>query len=465
MFKNFKKNDKYLTVSIYAFAVIAALVAIVFIFVNLGKINDFLGQFANAMSAFIYGFVIAYICNPIYKKFSKHVFKFVEKKKPRPKLRKALSLVATYILFTGAIALVFIAIIPQIAKNVSTLAENIKSYVESFQVWATDLLNKLHEIFPSIQPEQIVERIKEMFTGDGMFSIQGIFDYLRQHLINFATTTVSQVFYVIVAFILSVYFLIYKDSIVARIKRVLCAIFKKEKYESIIDFARYTDKTFGRYILGAVCDSILVGFVVFIILTIVRIPFAPLIGVIVGVTNVIPFFGPFIGGIPSGIIILIAGKPLQVFLFVIIIVAVQQIDGNLIAPHILGASTGLTPIGVIAAVTACSHLFGFVGMLIGVPLCAVIASLVSKKIDRKLKKKKLPSDVEYFSAPDIFKDEKFIKAQHEIEAQSRIERMVTIEKIKTENALFESAINEVEEKIISEKMQKSPSSDTEGAEK
>lgn len=458
MFKNFKKNDKYLTVSIYAFAVVAALAVIILVFVNLGKINDFLGQFATAMSAFIYGFGIAYICNPIYKKFSKHVFKFVERKKPMPRLRKALSLVATYIVFIGAIALAFIAIIPQIARNVTTLANNIKSYASSFQDWATDVLNKLHNIFPSIQPDQIVEHIKEMFVGDGAFSIQGIFDYLRQHIINFATTAVSQVFYVIVAFILSVYFLIYKDSIIARIKRILCAIFKKEHYESIIDFARYTDRTFGRYILGAVCDSILVGFVVFVILTIVRIPFAPLIGVIVGITNVIPFFGPFMGAIPSGLIILIAGRPYQVLVFALIIVIVQQIDGNLIAPHILGASTGLTPIGVIAAVTACSHLFGFVGMLIGVPLCAVIASLISKKIDKKLKKKKLPSDVGYFSAPDVFKDEKFIKAQHEIEAQTRIERMETIEKIKSENALVENAINEVEEKIISEKLQKSDSS-------
>lgn len=463
MFKNFKKNDKYLTVSIYAFAVIAILVAIILIFINLGKINDFLGQFATAMSAFIYGFVIAYICNPIYKKFSKHVFKFVEKKKPMPRLRKALSLVATYIVFMGAITLAFVAIIPQIARNITTLAENIKDYMESFQVWATDFLNKLHEIFPSVQPEQIVDRIKEMFTGDGAFSFQSIFNYLRQHVLNFATTAVSQVFYVIVAFILSVYFLIYKDSIVARIKRILCAMFKKENYESIIDFARYTDRTFGRYILGAVCDSILVGFVVFIILTIVRIPFAPLIGVIVGITNVIPFFGPFMGAIPSGIIILIAGKPYQVLLFVLIIIIVQQIDGNLIAPHILGASTGLTPIGVIAAVTACSHLFGFVGMLIGVPLCAVIASLVSKKIDKKLKKKKLPSDIGYFSAPDVFKDEKFIKAQRELEAQSRVERMETIEKLKNENAITENAINEAEEKIINEKMQKSASSDTKNA--
>lgn len=451
MFKNFKKNDKYLTISIYSFLVIAAAVALVLVLLNLGKIGNVVGEFVTAMSAFVYGFGIAYVCNPISKKFHKHVFKFVEKKKPHPKLRKALSLVATYIVFIGAITLIFVAIIPQIARNVRTLADNLNSYVTSIQDWAMSILTKMSEKFPSINPEQTMEKIKEMFVGEGSFSIQSLINYLGQHVLNFATTAVSQVFYVIVAIILSVYFLIYKDSIIAKIKRILCAIFKKEKYEGIINFARYSDRTFGRYILGAICDSILVGLVVFIILSIVKIPFAPLIGVIVGITNVIPFFGPFMGAIPSAILILIAGNPYQVLFFVVMIVVVQQIDGNLIAPHILGASTGLTPIGVIAAVTACSHLFGFVGMLIGVPLCAVICYLISCNIEKKLKKKKLPQELEYYDTMDVFKDKKFIDAQCKIEAQARVERMEAIEKLKSESEKVESAITEAEEKILNEK--------------
>ena len=455
MFKNFKKNDKYFTIAIYVFLVVAALIGLIFVFMNFGKITTFIEGLINALMSFVYGFSIAYICNPIYKKLHKYAFKFIDKKKEHPKLRKGLSIFLTYIIFFALITLLLFAIIPQIANNIQDLGNNIKEYGENFVNGLNNLLDKVSNIFPSINPEEIIQMVQNMFSGEGTGIIATVINYILQNsgsILQAGSAVVGQIFAFFVGIILSIYFLIYKDFLVARIKRLLCSIFKKESYEKIINFARYADGTFGRYLLGALLDSILVGLVVFVILAICNIPLAPLIGVIVGVTNVIPFFGPFIGGIPSALLILIHsdGGLVWALVFVGIIVVVQQVDGNIIAPHIHGTATGLTPIGVILAVSVCSYVFGFVGMLIGVPLCAVISYLVTILIENKLKKKKLPVNVDCYRAKDIYSDEGFIKAKSALEAQERIEYHETVEKAKAESKITEEVIHQVEERIVDE---------------
>ena len=455
MFKNFKKNDKYFTIAVYTFLVVAALIGLIFVFMNFGKITTFVEGLIKALMSFVYGFSIAYICNPIYKSLHKYVFKFIDRKKERPKLRKGLSIFLTYIIFFALITLLLFAIIPQIANNIQDLGANIKEYGENFVNGLNNLLTKASSIFPGIHPDEIIQMVQNMFSGEGDGIIAQVINYILQNsgsILEAGSAVVSQIFAFFVGIILSIYFLVYKDFLIARLKRLLCSVFKKEGYERIINFGRYLDKTFGRYLLGALLDSILVGFVVFVILAIFKFPLAPLIGVIVGVTNVIPFFGPFLGGIPSALLILIHsdGGLVKALIFAVIIVIVQQVDGNIIAPHIHGSATGLTPIGVILAVTVCSHVFGFVGMLIGVPLCAVISYLVTILIEKKLKKKKMPVNVDCYRAKDIYKDDSFIKAKGALEAQERIEHHETVEKVKAENKVSEDVIHKVEERIVDE---------------
>ncbi len=455
MFKNFKKNDNYLTIAIYVFLVFSALIGLIFIFMNFGKITTFFEGLVGAMMSFVYGFSIAYICNPIYKKLHKHVFKFIDKKKERSSLRKGLSITLTYVIFFLLICLLLFAIIPQIANNVQDLGENIKTYGANFINSLSNFLYKISNVFPAIDPDEIIEAFLNMFSIEG----DGIIAHVVQYIINNSgsilqagSAFVGQVFAFFVGIVLSIYFLIYKDSLIARIKRILCSYFKKSNYEKIINFGRYADKTFGRYLLGTIVDSILVGLLVFAILAIAKFPLAPLIGVIVGVTNIIPFFGPFLGGIPSALLILIHsdGGIYKAIAFAVIILIVQQIDGNIIAPNIHGSTTGLTPIGVIFSVTLCSHVFGFTGMLIGVPLCAVLSYLGTLLIESKLKKKKLPVNVDCYRAKDIFSDDDFMKAKSVLEAQERIEHHETIEKAKAENKISEEVIHQVEEKIVDE---------------
>lgn len=455
MFKNFKKNDKYFTIALYAFVVVALLIALIFAFINLSEINAAISGFFKAIAAFIYGLLIAYICNPLYKNISKYVFKFVEKKKPRPALRKVFSLILTYILFFAIVTIILFAIIPSIVENINTLLGYFSA--ENIQKWFDDIVSKITTAFPELDSDTIFSAIRSsIFNADGSlkFDLSTIVGTTTNFVLNLAISLIDQVFAIVVGVILSVYFLIHADGISARIKKLLAALFSRDNFEKIMDFARFSNKTFGRYLIGTICDSMVVGLVVGIILAILNMPYAVLIGVIVGVTNVIPFFGPFIGAIPSAFIILIAsGELWRAFVFVLVIVIVQQLDGNIFAPHIVGASIGLTPIGVIAAVTICSHLFGILGMLIGVPLSAVLTYLVTNMINKKLKSKNLPENTELYGKVNFFEDEEFIQASFDVEAQARIDLRVAAERARESLELHQIGIHEAQERIVNEREQ------------
>ncbi len=435
MFKRFK-NDKYASVAFYACIVIIATVLLIFTLLNITNIWDYVLRLIGAVAAFIYGFAIAYICNPIYKRLYTYVFPFVEKKKPRPKLRKTFSLILTYIIFFGVIAILIFSLIPSISENFTTLASNIEMYIKNLQKNITKFLDNFSIDIPLFESDDILKAIKNLFYDEnGNLIILNYIGPTAGIIINIGANIVQHVLYFLIGLVLSVYFLMYKNSMLAKFRKLGCAMFSKKTYNRVAEFITYTDKTFGRYLMGAILDSMLVGTIVIVVLSIFQFKFAALIGVIVGVTNIIPFFGPFLGGIPSALIILIADGPFKMLIFIIIIVVLQQVDGNILNPHIVGATTGLTPIGVIAAVTVCSHVLGFVGMIIGVPLCAVLSYIFSKILDTKLKKKNLAYDTKLFKSPDVYNDEAFIKASLQVEAENAAE-------VEEEKARLQAEIDE-----------------------
>lgn len=452
MFKKFKKNDNYFAIAVYAFLVIAASIALIWILTNFGTISSWIKGVVTAMLPFVYGFIIAYFCNPIYKKLHKHAFKFVEKKKAHPKLRKGLSVTLTYIIFVAIISLLLLAILPNIVSNIRNLIVDIDDYIADFNVWLDNALEKLSKNIPSIKPDDVVDSIFDFISptpGEGVLG--SILSFVLDNILSIGTIFVNQIFYIIVGFVLSIYFLLYKENIIAKSKRFLCSILKEDGYKKVVDFGRYTDRTFGRYMLGAIVDSAVVGIIMFVILAIFKYPFAPLIAVTCGITNIIPFFGPFIGAVPSALLILIAtGDIFKVIIFAAIVLILQQVDGNLIAPHIHGASTGLTPIGVIAAVTFTSHVFGFVGMVIGVPLCAVVSYYISRQIEKNLKKKHLPTQPEYYRINDIFDDENFAKARFALEAEEQIDNTEAAMVATVKEEVIQGIKEQVVEKVLHE---------------
>lgn len=416
MFKLFKNKNKAWKSALYGLIVGIILILLIFAIINIKPIFSYVNGIVNAMSAFIYGFVLAFLCNPVYKKIHKYVFKFIELKAPHPKLRVLFSILTTYLIFAGIIALIIFAILPDIRDNYQELTENIEFYATELVKYARELLVKMGVEKPD---EALNEYILMAFdalkitTGTPDLSADTlvlIYDTLISYATSMLTSIGPQIFQVMIGFILSVYFLIYKDSILVKGKRILCSLFPQKVYDRIIHFSKYTNETFGKYIIGTICDAVLVGCVVTLVLAIFKFPYPALIGLICGVTNVIPFFGPFIGAIPSGVLIFLTIKPedtgsdmdsltykiIGAAIFALIILVIQQIDGNIIAPHILGESTGLTPIAVIAAITFCGHVFGPLGMLIGVPTCAVIAYMFNCFVEWRLKKKKLPTSLECY---------------------------------------------------------------------
>jgi len=458
MFKGFKKNDKYFTIAVYAFLVIAASIGLVCVFLNFNTILGWLGGVISAMSSFIYGFIIAYICNAIYKKLHKYVFKFIEKNKPRPKLRKTVSIVTTYIIFIIIISLFIWAIVPSLVSSINALLENLQEIVKNL----TDSISEILGAFPFIEKESIADlntSITEFFAYDnekGVFT--KVLNYLKENLESIAVTSAMVLVNILVGFILSIYFLIYKDKMTAKCKRIMCAFFSEKRYRGVVDFARYSDKIFGRYMLGTLVDSFFVGLIMFIILIIFQFPYAALIAVTCGITNIIPFFGPFIGAIPSALLVLITpadngGGIFKVLIFVAIVLVLQQIDGNIIAPQIHGASTGLTPIGVIAAVTFSAHVFGFWGMVIGVPLCAIISYYLSKFIDSKLKKKHLPTPPEYYRVADVYDDENFAKARSALAAEEQLESSETLATAAIKDEVLKEIKEQVVEKVLTEALE------------
>ena len=403
------KDMKAWKKALYAFIVGASLILLTFAIIYFPSIRAQVNGIVKAMAAFIYGFVLAFICNPIYKRLHKYVFKFVDVRKPHPRIRNLLSIITTYLIFAIFIAIAIRAVVPEILENWEELTNNVYTYASELYNYAIEILTDFGVedpygtvndfLFKILKMLNIANVSKDTPSNEVMSAIiEGAVAYVT----NIVKGAFSHIFSFIVGFILSFYFLLSKNSLISKIKRVLIAFLPESAYKRVSHFVKYTNTTFGKYILGALCDAVLVGCAVTLILTIFKFPYAALIGLVCGVTNVIPFYGPFIGAIPSGILIFLQtpgdtmDKFWKVFAFAMIILVLQQIDGNIIAPHIQGEATGLSPIMVIAAVTFCSHVFGFIGMLIGVPVVAVISYMLSCLIESKLKKKNLPTNIECY---------------------------------------------------------------------
>ena len=381
----FEWNKKYAQVAFWVCVVILFTVISIFFFLNYNDFDSYVGKFMSVMNPIIYGVVIAYILNKIMKIYETKVFRFMDRKPGKMRLKRTVSILCTYVTFIAVLVGFIMLIGPQILAGLTDLRYNIPFYIEAAEEWllalseeneafhdivfdafeyVNDLVDKLGDIVAEIMP-----KITEW--------VSGIITFLKDLAIGI---------------ILSIYFLAQKEKFVAQGKRFVRALFSEGKYNGAVSLMKQIDNSFGGYLIAMGVDSILVMFECLLIFSIAGIPYYPLISFIIGVTNFIPFFGPFIGAIPSAFIILIA-DPMKVFLFVILIVVIQQIDGNIIAPRIIGNHLDLSPVWVVIAVTVMSGFFGFIGMVIGVPLFSVIYTLVDNALAKRLEDKNCDTDI------------------------------------------------------------------------
>lgn len=404
-------NKKYTTIAIYACIVFSIAAIILTVCLNFDTVWTKLQGMVAVFNPIFLGIIIAYLCNPLLRFFEKHVFTFPQKdpqNRKKKKLCRTLSLICTYLVIFLFVFLFLQLLVPQIAASYNDLISRFSSYISSAIVFVDGLIRD----FPLFNGEytnaaelidvnELMQKVRDFITNSG-----NLLTDVANYLLTYSVNVVAGAKNLLLALIISVYLLASKEKILAQAKKICTAILPDKHIKSIFDFAVYSDHTFGGFIVGKLLDSLIIGILSFIVFAIFKMPYYPLIAVIVGVTNIIPFFGPFIGAIPSAFIIFIADPPKTIW-FIILILLIQQLDGNVIGPKILGESTGLSSLGVIVSITIMSGLFGIAGMFFGVPLFAIFCALGKKFIESRLQNRQLPLETgEYYSDPSyIFEDE------------------------------------------------------------
>jgi len=404
-------NKKYTTIAIYACIVFSIAAIILTVCLNFQTVWAKLQTVIAVFNPIFLGIIIAYLCNPLLRFFERRVFTFPQKdpqNRKKRKLCRTLSLICTYLVIFLFVFLFLQLLVPQIATSYNDLISRFSSYISSAIAFVDGLIRdfplfngEYETITDLIDVNELMQKARDFITNSG-----NLLTDVANYLLTYSVNVVAGAKNLLLALIISIYLLAAKERILAQSKKICTALLPDKHIKSIFEFAQYSDRTFGGFIVGKLLDSLIIGILSFIVFAIFKMPYYPLIAVIVGVTNVIPFFGPFIGAIPSAFIIFIADPPKTIW-FIILILLIQQLDGNVIGPKILGESTGLSSLGVIVSITIMSGLFGLAGMFFGVPLFAILCALGKKFVESRLQSRELPMDIgEYYSDPSfIFEEE------------------------------------------------------------
>ncbi|MDD3895515.1 MAG: AI-2E family transporter [Bacilli bacterium] len=392
------KENKYFNIGLTTFLIIAACIIFFFLIFKLNLIIDSILWIIKLFIPFIIGFVFAYLLNPIVDFFQNKLFlnsikKIKLKDDKKLKISRYSSIFLTFIIVIIILVLSFDFIIPELLKSLEILIVNIPIYLEQIKNYLLGLIDNHKDL------ENIILNNYDAINSSLVNTINNNFlPKIEEWVVLFSNGLfglIKVLYNTVLGFIISIYFLLDKENFQAQLKKVLYALFSVKKANSIIDSARYTDKIFGGFIMSKLTICLILALVTFIFLTIFNFPYAIIIALLVGITNIIPYFGPFIGGIPSALIILLQ-DPSKFWLLIIYLVAIQQIEGYYLEPKIMGMKTGIKSFWVLFAIIIFGGAFGLVGMIIGVPIFAIIYAYMGKKLNKILNKKKLPVETEKY---------------------------------------------------------------------
>ena len=379
-------NKKYTTIAVYTLIVIGISILMYQLAVETEVIGVQIKVIIATLQPFVIGFVIAYLLNFILVFLERNLNKIDNYKTLTKKLKRAISLVLTYIVaaFMGYLFISFV--LPQLVDSISGLVNDIPSYVENATKLAEEISNNL-EIDPQLM-NQAMEQWNEVTQ-----KVTNIITDLIPKIAELLKTTASSIWNIFIGIIISVYMLIDKENFTALGKKISYATLSNKNAEILIGLVDRTNTTFSKFLSGKIIDSTIIGILTFIILIVFKMPYALLVSIIIGITNIIPFFGPFIGAVPAFIIIMFV-SPIKALWFLVIIFLIQQLDGNVIGPKILGDSIGISAFWILFSILVAGKLLGLVGMIIGVPLFAVVYSVIKEIAENNLKKKGMPTDTD-----------------------------------------------------------------------
>ncbi|GKX30236.1 AI-2E family transporter [Vallitalea longa] len=395
-------NKRYTTISIYTILVIFGSILFYKFIGNWNETTIFLKNTLSTLSPFIIGFLIAYFINPLVVWFEKIIGKIrLRKRKIKSlKTKRGLAILFSYITVLGFIIVILAFIIPELVTSLGDIITKLPDLIDDLIDEITAFVNNSSIDF--IDPEAINNFIDNNLKNipGALNNVYDVFSNIVPSLYVLTKNFTFGILNILLGFIIAIYLLASKEKSIASFNKGIIALFREKTSNSLIAILKDSHQIFSKFFVGKLIDSLIIGILCFIITMIVNIPNALLISVFVGVTNMIPYFGPFIGGF-AGIILVLLISPIQALWFALIILALQQFDGNILGPKILGDSTGLSPFWVIFSILVGGKLFGLIGMFLGVPFFAVIKNIIDKQINKKYEMKMNKKQQEVIDDDDI----------------------------------------------------------------
>ncbi len=388
--KFFENKKRGITIAV---ALVVVAFVVFYAIVNMGAISGFFSSAINVLSPIIIGAGLAYILNPLLRFFEFKVFVKISKKGAR----RALSIACTLLLAAAFFVILLLMFIPEL---INAAEQFIGDYDDHITKTANLINDFARKIVPSdseyVSKDDINNAIRDFLKVSG-----SVFDFIKEKVIQYASGMFTGVANTVLGIFIAVYMLVSKERLLAQTRKFGNAVLSDAYMERACKYVSITHKTFLGYFVGKVLGSLCVMFIMLALMSLFNMPYRFLISAIIGVTDIIPIFGPIIGAIPSFFILFIA-DPKMALIFLVLIVVVQQIEGNIISPKILGEKTGISSLSVIIAIIIMGEYFGIIGMIIGVPVFAVFITIVKELIETRLQLKGKPIETaEYYHKDDV----------------------------------------------------------------
>lgn len=437
-------NRKYTTIAVYALSVIIVTILFVKFVFNLDSFKQTFSWVGGVAAPLIWGITIAYILNPLMMYLENKIFgKFkakqpAEKPKEKPKAKadkeiskgkkvvkklekiaappekrararrvvaRSVSLLLTFVLFFAVIIGIGVAIVPSVVNSVISLAQNMGGYIEKIEAWAKDVFENKPEVLNTILGE--VDSISDVISKFAD-KLEPMGKDIWDNAVGFLGGFLSGLKNALLGIIIAVYLLFSKERLMAQMKKMVCAFMRPARADSFLHICSKSNHIFKQYIISNLVDALIIMMFMLIGMFAMGMPYQVLIAVVCGITNLIPFFGPFIGAIPCGLLILLV-DPTKVIWFGIFVLVLQQLDGNVIKPLMFGETMGLPAIWILVSITIGGAMFKIPGMLLGAPVFAVFYMLLADTVKKRLKKKNLPGETDAYEADSDVLSEEFLQ--------------------------------------------------------
>lgn len=394
---------KYIVIALITFVTFCCCMLFFFFIYRYHGFTAFWQKLMNILQPIIMGAVVAYLINPIMVFFERHLLNVLKphmkSEKKAKKLARSVGTAGALACFVLIIFLLLVMMIPELIESIQNMMRSLPSEVNAFSASMQRHFSDDSELAATLGTSlaSITDFVEKLFR-------EQVAPQMNRYIASITTGVISALkilFNFVIGLVIAIYLLMSKETFIGQGKKIVYTIFPAKIGNHVIRMARVSHQMFGGFISGKILDSAIIGVICYIGLMIMNMPYSLLVAVIVGVTNVVPFFGPYIGAVPSILLIALA-DPIKGLYFAIFILLLQQVDGNIIGPKILGDSTGLSSFWVVFAILVGGGLFGFMGMLLGVPTFAVIYYLVREVVAYVLRKRKLPEETrEYIRMQDV----------------------------------------------------------------